>query len=333
MTAAVTDDALDAFVGLLHTGDRVGALALVREIQDGGLDAETIVRGLFAGAQRRVGELWQSDEWSIADEHVATGVVDHLLAVTEAEQRPALPTGPRVAVVCAEDEWHVLPARMLATQLAIRGVDVTFLGGSTPRAHLERWLRRHRPDAVALSCTLSSNLPGARRCIVVAHRVGVPVLAGGTGFGEDDRRALAVGADAWAVGADRALAILAGWAAAPPDVSDEEPDEESSDLRRARDDVVARSMVLLEERWPPGADLDRPGRERAVEQFGRLVDHVATALDVDDDRLLSDHVRWTGSLLASRRDPAPPVSLIVEIVRDALPGDLEEAARLLDAVS
>ena len=57
---------------------------------------------------------------------------------------------------------------------------MTVLGASTPADHLTRFLERHRPDAFAVSCSLSVHYCGVARLADAAHRCGVPVARGRT---------------------------------------------------------------------------------------------------------------------------------------------------------
>lgn len=68
---------------------------------------------------------------------------------------------------------------MAAAVAAAGDVRVTVLGPSMPADQLGRRLEAGDVDVLALSCTLPTNLLGAARCVIAAHRVGVPVIAGG----------------------------------------------------------------------------------------------------------------------------------------------------------
>ncbi len=114
-----------------------------------------------------------------------------------------------MVVACAEGDVHSLAARMIAAHLVFLGWRVNFLGPSQPADDLGAYLQANPPEALVLSCTLPAALPGARASIRAAHAAGVPVLAGGRGFGADGRRARALGADAWTADPREIDAILA----------------------------------------------------------------------------------------------------------------------------
>ena len=62
---AVTDDYLDA----LGCGDEARAVALATGLVDAGCPAQDVLLRLVAPAQVRVGQLWKSGGWSVAQEH------------------------------------------------------------------------------------------------------------------------------------------------------------------------------------------------------------------------------------------------------------------------
>lgn len=138
-------------------------------------------------------------------------------------------TPPRrghVVVACVEGEWHALAARIVAEVVRDAGWRVTFLGASVPGRHLVTYLHQTGPDAVLLSCVQSNRLIRAARMVEACRAAGVPVLAGGPGFGWDGRWAAAVGAAAWGATARDAVRLLArglpgaahtGPTPAPPD--------------------------------------------------------------------------------------------------------------------
>nr|BFE84033.1 hypothetical protein GCM10020093_066340 [Planobispora longispora] len=193
----ISETVIDHYLKLAGLADEYGAIDLALDLLDRGVPAEDVLLDLVAPAQARVGELWAADEWSVAREHAATAVSDRVVAAVAAHARPR-PTRERIIVACADGEYHALPARLLTEVLRLRGWQVDFLGASVPDAHLITYLHQTDPEAVAISCTLPTRLPRAHATLTACRSVGVPVLAGGRGFGPGGHRARLLGADAWA---------------------------------------------------------------------------------------------------------------------------------------
>ncbi|WP_019814701.1 cobalamin B12-binding domain-containing protein [Saccharomonospora saliphila] len=302
---------LGPFEHALERGDSSAASALVDRVLDAGASPVSVLCDVVAPAQRRIGERWQSGEWSVAQEHIATGIS---VAVTEAVARRArrLPvTRGRVVVGCPEREWHALAALVVGTGLRQQGWQVTYLGASTPADRLASHLHHLDPTAVAVSCSMAGGLPTARRFIEAATTVGIPVLAGGAAFGTDDRRARALGATAWAPSLPDAFELVERLPATvdPADPLPAAPLAEQRTLELAHHRLVEQVTT----NWAPvrGRDDDVDGGDLSsvvhdcVEQPLRTLQ---AALLTGDERLVSEIGAWVRAVLRARSVPETAVA-------------------------
>lgn len=297
--------------------DRQAAMDLVRRALDAGEPASSVVTDLLAPAQQLVGEGWHTGGWTISQEHAATSIIDDLLAVVAAHTPP--PSRGRVALVCADGEWHVTPARMAALIWRSAGWDVLNLGGSTPPDHVRASLELLRPDVVALSCTQPLALPGAGRVAAALTPLDVPILAGGGAFGPDRRRSDALGIHGWAPDALRATTTFERWLDDPP--TRPVPfagDGEGLSLEVAMPDLVAAAEEWLVRRDLPGtsADVRQPATVR--EDLAQVLRFAVVALTVDDPRILHDHLVWLRGFRATRGVPAAPLRAGLEALTNAV---------------
>ena len=322
----------DTVLELIQSRRRDDVVELVRSAaRDAGLATAVT---LLADIQRKVGQLWQQNELTVADEHAATAIVDLALAAAclEAERCPHSPEGT-VLVACAEEEWHVMPARMFAEQLRAAGWDVVFLGASTPAEHLQRFVAAERPAAVAVSCTVPLHLPGARRAVSASHAAGVPALAGGAAFGTAPNRAAAVGADAWASNLDDAVAAITRWVSKKPLLAMPLVDDAPALAAGAeRPLIVERAMSALASRFPPLAGYTNWQLARTREDLDYIIRFVEASLVTSDDSIITDFTSWLKSVLAARGLPDDTVPLGVGVLRECLPEGLGEVDRLLTAM-
>jgi methanogenic corrinoid protein MtbC1 len=323
----------DHVLELIRTHRRDQVVELVRSVaRDANLAAAV---ALLAEVQKEVGHRWQQQEFTVADEHGATALVDLALTAACLEAAPSRPPAAEGAVVvaCAEEEWHVMPARMAAELLRAGGRDVVFLGASTPAEHLRRFLATGPPAAVALSCTVPLHLPGARRSVSASHAVGVPVLAGGAAFGTAPSRATAIGADAWASSTGSAATILGGWVNSRPALAAPTADEAPAlALAAERPALVERAMSALAARYPPLAHYTAWQLARTREDFGYIIRFVEASILATDDSIVTDFAAWLASVLAARGLPDRIVPLSIGMLRDCLPDGFSEADRLLQAM-
>jgi methanogenic corrinoid protein MtbC1 len=234
-------------------GNRGAAVRLTLDLLDRRVSRERIVVDLLAAAQREVGQRWYCNELTPADEHLASGVTAAALDMLMGEtSQPAY--GSLTVVTCAEGDFHALAAQMFGELLREHGLGVTVLGASTPADVVAEYLVRSGADSLAVSCSVPIFFPGAVRLIDAAHRQGIPVIAGGPAFGHGPRRAERLGADAWALTAADAAAILLGWKSEPPSVSRDPMLVDPVALRLAAQADALGGAALRRPRRPLSAD-------------------------------------------------------------------------------
>lgn len=325
-------DFAEHFLRLVGDGDEQGAVDAVTDLLDDGADPRRIMVDLIARTQGRVGELWAANEWTIAREHAATAVSERALAAVAARTTTRAHRG-RITVACVDGEWHALPVRILSEMLKLDGWRIDFLGANVPGPHLVTHLHQTGPDAVALSCMLPTRLPRAHAAITACRSAGVPVIAGGRGFGLDGRYAHRLGADAWAATADDAVARLAqDW---PPAMTDPYGtaflgDEEYTYVVRERSSLINAALRRLAPA-APGTDADDQRRlDSTTEELGHIVDFLAAALYVGEDQIFTDFVDWTAQVLAARDVPADALATGLRLVGEPL-HDYPRARAMLDA--
>jgi methanogenic corrinoid protein MtbC1 len=322
----------DQFLELVGDGDEYGAVELAVRLLDTGTPAPRIMVDLIGRTQLRVGELWAANEWSVAREHAATATSERVLAAVSA-RTVTRPTRGRITVACVDGEWHALPVRILAELLRLDGWRVDFLGPSVPGPHLDTHLHQTGPDAVALSCMIPTRLPRAHAAVIACRTAGVPVIAGGRGFGPGGRYAQHVGADAWAANAEEAVSRLArAW---PPPSRDPHAaaflgDEEYTYVVRNRPALITTSMDRLFRAYPGMRDYDERQLDATAEDMGHVVDFLAAALYVSETAIFTDFVGWTADVLAARGVPPVALRFGLDQVKAQL-HDYPTATKVLDA--
>ncbi|MFD3975795.1 B12-binding domain-containing protein [Streptomyces cyaneofuscatus] len=342
MTTTVEAPGLDILRSDLWTAvtgrEEYRAADIVLRALDAGTPAESVLLDVIAPVQARVGHAWQADRLTVAQEHAATAIAERVIAALahHPAHRPA-PYGGRITVACVDQEWHALPARLLAEVLTLRGWRVDFLGAQVPTPHLVTHLHNTGADAVALSSSIATRLPTAHTAITACQAVGVPVLAGGAAFGPDGRYARLLGADAWAPDARAAARRLAD-GIPPPDLAVGRPieeglahltDQEYTLVVRARARLVRVVLADLERNYPAMAGYSAPQRERTAEDIAHIVEFLGVALYTDSDDLFTDFIRWTAAVLTARDVPAASLRPALDALGTELK-DFPRASRMLD---
>ncbi len=326
MSAPVELDALrDRQLRLLAGGEYRQALQEAAVALEQGVSLEDFVLGVLAPVQLQVGLRWQAGSISTEQERRATEVADILLTMASA-RRGSVSGGANLVMCVADREHHNLPARMVAELLRDEGHHVTFLGAARPKQPLTDLLLRLNPDALVVSCSLAMNLPGVLAITDVAHQAGVPVIAGGQGFGGLAARADRVAADGHAVRVaevvDRVRAAADGGLRARPD---DDRALQHVDLVAARaplcaeitDRLLWRATPLL----PRALRTARPLRAH-VENLMRFVE----AATLVDDEVLVDYTGWLTRRWGSLRADPAAVPTLLAVTRDRLAPDAPVAA-------
>jgi len=198
-------------------------------------------------------------------------------------------------VTAAQGDTHSLPPRLVAAHLTALEHRTVLLGGDVLASDLREYLDEEPPDAVVLSCAMSSHLPGAREVIRASHAAGAPVLAGGAAFGRDGRRATMLGADGWAPTARAVPDVLASWQPDPraAEARAAEPSEELAALAERRVSVMASAGTQLAARGLPA------GEPRLSTELALLLGAVEAWLLVGDDDVIADMHRWQETTLTA----------------------------------
>jgi MerR family transcriptional regulator, light-induced transcriptional regulator len=209
---AVTDADADAplapevrlYVQAILGGQRQAALNIALEAVLAGHSVPDVYCDLLQPAQYEVGRLWESNQVTVAQEHMATAITQYVVAqlygrlpIPESVRGNALVTG-------VEGELHQLGANMVADMLEAEGWNVRFLGTQLPHRDILHAVEEHGPAVVGISATMLYSLPRVAE-LVSAIRAsageGVRIVVGGGAF--------RAAPDAWAdMGADGAASDL-----------------------------------------------------------------------------------------------------------------------------
>jgi len=186
---------MDAFLDAILAGDRRRALAEARAAFERH-GVPYLYESVVHPALVEVGERWSRNEITVADEHLATAIVNATLASLYPDF-PWPDGGPKAIVACAAGERHEVGARMVADLLALDGWDAAFLGADTPPEALVRKAVDARAVLVALSVTIPVHLSAARATAALLHEAlpTATVLAGGRAVAQLPDAAAALGLD------------------------------------------------------------------------------------------------------------------------------------------
>lgn len=170
--AELASSLTDRYLAAQLAGNRRAGLDIV--LNDGlahGVPIPDLYLTVIEAAQHTIGQLWQENRITVAQEHLATAI-SHLALAHLYPSLPCEPTnGRQVLVACVAGEIHDLGARMCADFFEMAGFDVRYLGANVPTDSLVAMVRENPPDVLALSVTMTFNLPALHDAITLSREV------------------------------------------------------------------------------------------------------------------------------------------------------------------
>lgn len=210
-----TDEMQQIFTALLLHGDHKGCLKLVDQSITTPVELRHFYEHVVKYALYTVGTLWERNEITVADEHLATAIVGRVTSFLYGRFVGQPQTKGVVVVSAGPNEFHEVGARMVADMLELDGWDVTYLGANTPLEELIKLLAQKKPFLLALSVATAFNLEKAQQLIASVR--GVPeisntrILAGGLAFNGTPRLWHDFGADGFAANLWDAVELCNSW--------------------------------------------------------------------------------------------------------------------------
>ena len=191
----------EVFLQSILNGQRHAAVQIAREALRNGLTIEDLYIDILQPALYTVGARWEANRLTVAQEHIATAIVQYVMAqVYEAPDFQGQEKGT-VVLTGVEGELHNIGAVMVGDLLESSGWRVRFLGSNLPAAPILSAIRDAAPSHVGISVTMLFNVPAVRQLIGAirsefADRV--RILVGGAAFRTTPDLWRQVAADAYA---------------------------------------------------------------------------------------------------------------------------------------
>lgn len=282
-----------AVTAALSAGDAGRLYRIVSKLFDEGIGLESVLFDVLLPAEGEVGGRWQGGDYLVPEEHLASTTIETVISLLAGSLDQPM-DGTHVVLASAEGDNHSIAGRATSAYLLFLGYRTTFLGADVPAAELQEFLELEGPDVLVLSCTMPGQLVGARAGVKAAHSAGVPVIVGGRAFGGSSRRALEIGADAWAETPRDLPRLLESWAPeiATAEEAGKEPSEELKALLDNRTSILANAQSHL-------TDIGVESAERLRVELDVLLGAVEGAMLLEDGTVVEETVAWQAETLGS----------------------------------
>jgi methanogenic corrinoid protein MtbC1 len=141
---------------------------------------------LVTESMHRIGDMWLNGTVTVADEHLASGVLLRALQKLRAVVVRQEPVGA-MAICCAiEGELHEIPVHLAEVVLEAQGWQTINLGPNTPLPALRDMATRYKPDLICIAARAIADLDRATSDYAqlrkVTEKPGTKLVVGGEGF-------------------------------------------------------------------------------------------------------------------------------------------------------
>jgi methanogenic corrinoid protein MtbC1 len=183
----------------LISGHRNIAVRRVVDAMAHGASLVDVSVDLVQPALYQIGELWEQNRISVAQEHLATAITQNALAAGFARAEFSEPNGRSAVLACVEDNHHGIGLRMVSDAFEVAGWNVAFLGTNTPTPAIVSFVAETNPDLLGLSAGLAQHVTTLREVIARVHAEmgsrAPRIIIGGLPLGAQRGSLLRLGAD------------------------------------------------------------------------------------------------------------------------------------------
>jgi methanogenic corrinoid protein MtbC1 len=199
----------EPFGSALLAGQQHKALSIMNRCIDTGHSLLEVEQYVIKPALYQIGEGWQTNQVTVASEHLATAIAQSVMTVGLLRSPPPETVGKRVLLACVAGNEHAVGLRMVADAFQLAGWDAHYLGANAPTLAIVRHAEEWKPDLIGLSVSFAQQLRSANQVIrQLGERLGSSrpaVIIGGLAINRFDRLAEMVGADGFSPDAPSAV--------------------------------------------------------------------------------------------------------------------------------
>jgi len=180
------------FLENLLSGNRTKCSVIAHQYLEQNPSIKDLYETVFKVALYEVGRLWETNQVTVATEHMATAVTEGILNELFGQIVPQKKYSKKVVVACVENEKHQVGIKMVADVFEMKGWESFFLGTGIPTSELVKFIRETQPDILAISLSVYYNFANLLK-MLAQLRNEFPVLQiiiGGQAFSRASEEAL-----------------------------------------------------------------------------------------------------------------------------------------------
>lgn len=200
----------EIFEGIV-SGDRAGVSQKTRDALDVGLQPEVVLREGMIAAMRKVGTLFEQNEYFVPEMLLAARTMQAGMEVLKPHLvKTGVKAKGRIVAGTVQGDLHDIGKNLVCMMLEGAGFEVRDLGTDVSPARFTEAVRQDQVDVVAMSALLTTTMVNMESVIKTLSEAGVrdsvKVVVGGAPI--TDVFAVQIGADGYAPDASRAVRVI-----------------------------------------------------------------------------------------------------------------------------
>lgn len=173
------------YLQAVHLGSGRAADRVVEAALDLKFTANQLYLDIFQPTAYEIGRLWQRNEFTVAQEHVATAIIEREMRDLHGYFQPQSACGRTLVLGCVEGELHRVGNRMVADFFEQAGWTVFTPDTAVSTETFVAMARDMNADLIGVTAQLVSHVPLVGELVRALERQGlggIPVIAGGRPF-------------------------------------------------------------------------------------------------------------------------------------------------------
>lgn len=146
----------EVLASLLLEGNSVKVWENIRKHPE--LSRIEVYQNLITPAMQHIGHLWETNQITVADEHLATATCDFVLSKL-AYQSEKRQSSQKAMFLCLDGEQHYIGLKMVNSLFEEHGWETKYFGPSLPLEYALKTAKDWKPSIIGLSVTIVYHLP------------------------------------------------------------------------------------------------------------------------------------------------------------------------------
>ncbi len=139
------------YLNSLLEGNKSECVKIINELIAEDTPVIDIYNDIFKRSMYRVGQLWEKNRCTVAEEHHASQITELCISLVYPKIANTEKNGKTVLVTCVDKEFHEIGPKMVSDFFELNGWTSIFLGSNMPDTEILKTIFDKKPDVVGIS--------------------------------------------------------------------------------------------------------------------------------------------------------------------------------------